>query len=153
MTNGPYSQTASWSRNDPHGIGLLAIRLGDAPLRVSSDLEPPISSQPALSDIASFEWRVFAPSLPFQHQRLHECFCADEAPLRATELAQLGYTEAMIWNRAPACPRTVSIADARRTSRPTSRPCKSTDRAPYRNQVAGRSQQRCDKGAGRANSR
>ena len=32
--------------------------------------------------------------------QLDEFFCANEAHLRAAELAELGYTEAMIWNGA-----------------------------------------------------
>jgi len=33
--------------------------------------------------------------------QLDEFFCANEAPLRAAELAELGYSEAMIWGTAP----------------------------------------------------
>ena len=47
--------------------------------------------------------------------QLDEFFCANEAHLRAAELAELGYSEAMIWNGADAL---APGATARQGNRP-----------------------------------
>jgi hypothetical protein len=36
---------------------------------------------------------------PVAPPQLDEFFCANEAHLRAADLAELGYTEALIWDR------------------------------------------------------
>lgn len=43
----------------------------------------------------------FFPSLSVAPPQLDEFFCAGEAHLRAADLAELGYSEAMIWGQAP----------------------------------------------------